>query len=120
MMLLLFVSTIVSMRFSLCDSYGVAQTESHKQRCLGSVTQTTVNCYLKNQGALVTIKCSKRISRRGSRNERFLTIENFFSALKKEITCGINTKSCVKSIVTEADTCITESSEIETLSDFSE
>lgn len=66
------------------------------------------------------MKCSKRISRRGSRNVRFLTVKNLSSANKKENTWGVNTKSCEKSIVTEADTCITESSEIEQSCDFSE
>jgi hypothetical protein len=43
-----------------------------------------------------------------------------FSGIKNENTWELKMKSCEKSIVTGADTCITESSEIEQLSDFSE
>lgn len=66
------------------------------------------------------MKCSKRISRWGSLNERFLMVWMCFSGIKNENTCEAKMKSCEKSIVTGADTCITESSEIEQLSDFSE
>ena len=68
---------------------------------------------LKNQGALVTIKCSKRISRCGRRNDNFWKIWVFFSGLKNENTWGVKTKSFAKSNTAGAETCITESSETE-------
>lgn len=45
-------------------------------------------------------------------------IEKFVSVVKKENTCGVKKNDCEKSIVIEADTCMTESSEIEQLSDL--
>ena len=78
-----------------------------------SIIHSFYHSKLDNQGALVTIKCSKRISRWGRRNDNFWEIWVFFWGLKNENTWGVKIKSFAKSITTGAETCMTESSETE-------